>query len=316
MRAGLDHKVSKKQAHKCMRLVGIGSVIFLGAQATTVALAAETNAPIEAAGPQITMHVDLVSQYVARGLTSTYLNTRHGIGNALADGPESERPALQWGADVASKDGWYAGIFGSQINYSYRQLGRSYTDRTIAEYQKPRSIEHDIYGGKTGQLGDFTYDVGLTGYVYYRGEHANALETKLSLGYGPLSVGMQTLLNDVVWGNKGDTYWTINYAAPLPYDIAFKATLGFYTYDKNGKYLGVRDTLLGTDCGPNEAFIVSGCYAGNGPRSSGFRHLTLSFSQPIADTPLTWSLQLTGGGVNRFGIRQKPVVVGSLIYSF
>jgi hypothetical protein len=53
----------------------------------------------EADGPTLTGHVDLVSRYILRGVTTSYGNSPQGLGNAGADAPESDRPALQWGLD-------------------------------------------------------------------------------------------------------------------------------------------------------------------------------------------------------------------------
>lgn len=264
----------------------------------------------------LTAHIDLVSRYVLRGATSTYGNSAP-LGNAGADAPESSKGAVQWGVDWAHESGWSLGYWASTVNYSYRQLGRSYSDRSITAFQRGKSIENDFYGAYSGKIvGDLGYTVGLTGYYYVNGKNANALETKLGLSYGPVSFNAQTLLDDVVWGNKGDTYWTLVYTAPLPHDITFTATLGAYTYKKEGKYLGTTDAFNGTACGPGAAFVVNGCYAGNTPVGSAFRHLTLALSAPIPGTPLTASAQWIVGGDNRFGVRQKNQWLASVAYGF
>ena len=265
--------------------------------------------------PALTGHVDVVSRYILRGLTTTYGNGAP-LGNALADAPESSRPALQWGADWAHPSGFYLGYFGSTINYSYRQLGRSYRDRTITDYQRGKSIENDFYGGYALTLGDFTVNVGGTGYAYINGAASNAFETKVALAYGRVTASAQTLLNDVVWGNRGDTYFSLLYTQPLPFGISFAANLGYYTYNKEGKYLGTVDTLAGSACAPNEAFFVNGCYAGNRPILSGFRHLILGFTQAIGATGLTWGAQAIIGGDNRYGVDQKNRFVATLSYGF
>lgn len=273
--------------------------------------------PTPAAEPYtLTGHVDLVSAYYLRGATTTYGNSRQGLGNAGADAPESSNPALQWGMDFSHESGWYLGYWGSQINYSYERLGQSYEDRSITNFQSNKSIENDLYGGYTGKTGDFGYTLGLTGYYYIHGKHADALETKLGVSYKDFGLNAQTLLSDTVWGNKGDTYWTLTYATALPYDLSFNASLGWYTYKKEGKYLGTRDTLTGTDCGPGNAFVVNGCFAGNQPVSGAFRHVILGLSQPIGKTGLVWGLQGVIGGENRFGIRQDNKAVASLSYTF
>jgi uncharacterized protein (TIGR02001 family) len=273
-------------------------------------------ASAEENGPQLTGHVDLVSRYILRGASTTYGPSAPGLGNAGADAPESDKPVLQWGADWNHPSGVYLGYFGSQINYSYKRLGESYLDRSITDFQSKKSIENDIYGGYNGKIGEFGYTAGLTGYVYINGKHADAVETKLGVSYGDFSVAAQTLLNDVVWGNKGDTYWTLNYLKPLPYEITLNASLGYYTYKKEGKYLGTVDTASGTACPAGQSFAVNGCFPGNAPSSGAFRHLIVGFTQPIAKTGVTWGLQGLIAGENRFAVKQKNRLVASLSYGF
>ncbi|MCP3018147.1 TorF family putative porin [Cupriavidus basilensis] len=263
-----------------------------------------------------TGHLDAVSRYVLRGATTTYGNGAP-LGNAGGDAPESSIPALQWGVDLAHESGWSIGYWASMINYSYQQLGNSYSDRSITSFQTAKSVENDFYGAYSGKIiGDLGYTAGLTGYYYINGSHANALETKLGLSYGPFSLNAQTLLNDVVWGNKGDTYWTLVYSTTLPYGITFTGTVGAYTYKKEGKYLGTTDTLTGTSCGPHSAFVVNGCFAGNTPSSGAFRHLTLALAAPIPGTPLSAGVQWIIGGYNRFGVHQENRVIASVSYGF
>jgi len=282
-------------------------VLLAGCCALPLAASAE-------GGPELTGHVDLYSKYVLRGATTTY--GTGPVGNTFADAPESNKAALQWGADLAWDNGFYVGYWASTINYSYRQLGKSYSDRTIADFRKDKSIENDFYGGYAGAVGDFSYDVGLTGYVYYNSTHANALETALAVGYGPVTLKAQTLLQDTVWGNQGDTYWTLNYSTDLPYDFSFNASLGYYTYKKEGKYLGSTDTLTNTACLPGEGFVVNGCYAGGTPVGSAFRHLVLGVSRPIGDTGLSWGLTGIIGGKTRFGYEQDNKLIANLSYGF
>jgi uncharacterized protein (TIGR02001 family) len=266
--------------------------------------------------PTLTGHIDLVSKYILRGISTTYGPSTPGLGNGGADAPESDKAALQWGADWVHPSGVYLGYWASQVNYSYERLGESYRDRGIVDFQHRKSVENDFYGGYNGKFGEFGYTAGLTGYYYLNGKYANAVETKLGLSYGQFSVAAQTLLKDVVWGNKGDTYWTLNYSQPLAWDITLNASLGYYTYHKEGRFLGSTDTLAGTRCAAGASFIVNGCFAGGAPVSSGFRHLTVGFTQPIGKTGFTWGLQGLVGGDNRFGVKQDKRVVATLSYGF
>ncbi len=264
----------------------------------------------------VTGHVDLVSKYILRGATKTYGTAP--LGNAGADAPESKDPVLQWGVDASWANGFYLGYWGSQINYSYKHLGESYDSYMNStafptDYQADKSIENDFYGGYVGKItDDLSYTVGLTGYYYINGKYANAFETKLGLAYGPFSAYAQTLLKDTVWGNKGDTYWTFNYSTPLPHDITLNASLGYYTYKKQGKFLGSTDPLTGADCG---AFAVSACDSTGHVVSSAWRHFNIGISQPITKN-VSWGLTAIFGGENRYGVKQKNDVVANLSYLF
>ena len=148
-----------KRAHKkaAATILVAGAVVFPGSQA----LAEKAQSPYTLSG-----HLDLASRYYLRGITTTYGNSVP-LHNAGADAPESERPALQWGVDLAHESGFFLGYWGSTINYSYKQLGNSYSDPSVSDFQKDKSVENDIYVGYNGKItADLGYVVGLTGYVY------------------------------------------------------------------------------------------------------------------------------------------------------
>ncbi len=260
--------------------------------------------------------IGVVSKYIVRGETTSYGNTRQGAGNAGGDAPESDRPAWQWGLDYRWARGAAVGYWASTINYSYHRLGRSYEDRTVTDFQRRRSVEHDFYATYDGTLGGFGYVVGATGYVYVDGRHADALETRLGLSRGGFGLAAHTLLGDVVWGNRGDTYWTLTYETALPARLAFTASLGAYTYRREGRFLGTTDTLTNTPCAAGEAFVINGCHAGSRPIRAGWRHLVVGIAQPVEGTPLTWGLQGILGGRNRFGIAQGHRLVASISIGF
>jgi hypothetical protein len=298
-----------------------------------------------------TGHVDLNSAYYLRGITNTYGNNKWDEGGAFnrgnaktanmaGDAPESRSPALQWGLDFTHTSGWYLGYWASTLTYSYDAVGRSYDyakDGTLAArvaanpnfYVTRNSIENDFYGGRTGKIGEFGYNVGLTYYHYAPGTHSNAPETKIALSYGDFTAQAQTLLEDTIWGNQKDTYWTLAWTKALPYDITFTANAGYYTYGKEGKYLGSRNTLLAgsPSCGANSFFFVNGCFLsikssdGTTNRDAklvdgAFRHLILGISQPIGSTGMTWNAQAILSGYNRYNIKQDDKVTVGINYAF
>ncbi|MDP2793655.1 MAG: TorF family putative porin [Sulfurisoma sp.] len=291
-----------------------------------------------------TGHVDLNSKYYLRGVTNTYgpqkydknnRNTVNQTSNGWGDAPESDKPALSWGVDFTHSSGWYVGYWASQLTYSYERVGESYdlykTGGAPAVpgygyYDKNNSIENDLYGGYTGKIGDLGYNIGLTYYVYAPGKHSNAPETKIALTYGEFGLSAQTLLEDTIWGNKMDTYWTATWTKALPYDLTLTANLGYYTYGKEGKYLGSKDAFTGTTCAAGTYFFVNGCYAPLNPDGTaytdgklidgGFRHLTVGVSQPIGSTGLTWNIQAIHTGINRFNQKQDNKITAGIAYAF
>jgi uncharacterized protein (TIGR02001 family) len=303
-----------------------------------------------------TGHVDLNSAYYLRGITNTYGPNKWiesgnpvvygNVGTATTannwgDAPESRNPAVQWGFDITHSSGLYLGYWASQLTYSYKRVGESYDQykavtagvpgafvQTAPWYDRETSIENDFYGGYTGKVGEVGYNVGLTYYYYLQGKYSNAPETKVALTYGDFTAQSQTLLEDTIWGNRMDTYWTLAWTKALPYDITFTANAGYYTDGKEGKFLGTRDTTLAGSptCGANAFFFVNGCYGAinsNGTVNSNaravdgaFRHLILGISQPIGGTGLTWNAQAIIGGYNRFNIKQGDKVTVGISYAF
>ena len=112
-----------------------------------------------AAEHAVTFNAAITSDYRYRGLSQTKL-----------------KPALQGGADYThSPTGLYAGVWASTIKW---------TDDLGAD----GDLEVDLYGGKRGDLGGVTYDVGGLYYAYpsYDLEpDANTFEVYGQLGYGP-----------------------------------------------------------------------------------------------------------------------------------
>lgn len=235
--------------------------------AVSAALLALAVSPVAHAG--LTGHIDVVSKYILRGITNA---------------PESDGPAVQGGVDYVSDSGFYAGYWFSTLSYSYQELdGVSSTEN---------STEHDFYAGYNGKIGELGYTIGGTIYYYSPGWESTAYETKLGLSYGAFGLTAQTLLNDVTFGNTGDTYWVASYTTPVAKDFTFTGQLGLYTYEKDG------DFVLGTT------------------ESAGFRHLTLGVTRPLGATGATWGLQYIIGGDDRFGVKQNNQLVGSLVMSF
>ena len=112
----------------------------------------------------------------------------------------------------------------------------------------------------------------------------------LGLTYKDLGITAQTLLEDLDWGNAGDTYLKASYSYALPKDFSLDTALGLYLYDKNGP-IEAADTFS-------------------------FRHFDIGLSKALADTGVTASMNYILGGYDRNDIKQKNKVVLGLGYSF
>ena len=204
-----------------------------------------------------------MSSYDLRGITNT---------------PENEGATVQGGLDYEHASGFYAGYWASSLGDAY----------------SASALEHDFYAGFKGSFTeDWGYQIGGVQYVYTNTDDSNGFEVVLGLSYKDLSLNAQTLVNDVVWGNAGDTYLTASYSYALPKDFSLDTTLGAYIYEDKGKYID--ETTEST---------------------FSFRHFTIGLSKPIADTGVTASMNFIAGGYDRMENKQKNKVVLGLGYSF
>lgn len=224
----------------------------------------------------ISGNIGVISSYNLRGNTT---------------GPENRDATIQGGLDYSHSSGLYAGYWASTLGYG----------RTVIVNGEPdvdKGIESDFYAGYKGSINeDLGYTVGFTYYYYYNlgNSDANGFETMLGLNYKDFSVTAQTLLEDVTWGNTGDTYILGSYSHALPRDFTLNTKLGLYYYnDKDGEFIKKADTT--------ETF--------------GFRHFTVGLSHPLADTGVNMNLDYIIGGYDRLDNKHKNKVVLGLSYSF
>ncbi len=85
-------------------------------------------------------NVGVVTDYVFRGITQT-----------------SHSPAIQAGLDFAHSSGFYAGLWGSNVNW---------IKNSNALASGGKSLELDTYLGYKGAAGEVGYDIGLVRYNY------------------------------------------------------------------------------------------------------------------------------------------------------
>lgn len=236
--------------------------IGLIAAASTAAFA-DTAAP--ASEHSFSGNIGVLSSYNLRGITNV---------------PENKGATLNGGLDYNHASGFYAGWWGSTLDYD--------TDNG-AEF------ENDFYAGYNGSISDdLGYTLGFTYYYYYDldTKDANGFETMLGLNYKDFGITAQTLLEDTLWGNTGDTYIKATYSYPLPNDFSLDTALGLYLYEKSGDFVE----------GTTESF--------------GFRHFDIGVSKALGETGVSASVNYIVGGYDRFDVKQNNKVVFGLSYGF
>ncbi|MEO5349861.1 MAG: TorF family putative porin [Magnetococcus sp. YQC-3] len=155
-----------------------------------------------------TANMGVVSNYIFRGQSQTW-----------------NKPAFQGGVDYAHADGWYAGLWASNI--SDRQYAGGWA-------------ELDYYGGFNGKFNnDWSWTLGVNG-VYYPSANYDRVnpavavngdqsydnfEVNAGLGYKWITLKVYASLTDYFGANtrtgyksdsKGTTYWDLSANVPLP----------------------------------------------------------------------------------------------------
>lgn len=218
-------------------------------------------APVTAQA-EISGNIGVVSEYLLRGAY------------------ENNGTAVQGGIDYSHDSGVYVGYWGSSLDYG------NATSST--------GFENDVYVGYSAMAGDFSYDVALLYFFYTGVDDADTPEFGASIGYGPVSLGMAYLIDDVTWGNEGDIYWSLAYETALPSDFGFSATLGYYTYEDQGEF----ESGLGTT------------------ESSGLKHVDLSLSHPLGATGADMSITYMIGGTDRTDTDVEDTVILGVSFGF
>ncbi|MCX7946461.1 MAG: TorF family putative porin [Hydrogenophilus sp.] len=163
------------------------------------------------ANSPLTANVTLASEYIYRGISQT-----------------NEKPALQAGLDWAGSDGWYVGLWGSNISWLADLAPGSSS-----------SVEIDLYGGKKWTIGSTTLDLGLLQY-YYPGSYSadwkalsglktpHTTEVYAALTYGPATFKLSYALTPLFGTpeSRGSTYWDLTLAPELTAGITAVAHVG------------------------------------------------------------------------------------------
>lgn len=227
--------------------------------------------PVSAAA-SLSGNVGVTSKYVFRG------------------GVESDQATVQGGLNYDHPSGFYAGYWGSQLDYT-QPVGGANSD----------GFENDLYIGIAG--GDVVaYDVGVLQYLYTNvdedpatGEDADATDLYGSVGYGPVSMGAAYAVSDASWTDAGDIYWTLSYGRELSRGFSLDAKLGYYTFAEDDG--AGNDNLAGTE-------------------SSNFRDFVVTLSHPIGETGADMSLSYVQGGEDRTDADFDNQVLVGVTYDF
>lgn len=203
-------------------------------QATAAPAAAEPASP-----HTFTANVGLFGQYVFRGITYT-----------------NERPALQGGFDYAHASGFYAGVWGTNVD---------------KDGLYGNTLEIDLYGGFANTIGDtgIGYNVGVLQFYYpdnekIAGQSANTTELNAALTYKWFTLkynramtdffGLNSVsLGDGKGDSKGSDYWELNFNYTMPYDINLALHAGHQTVEDRSDF-DYTDFLIGV----NKNFSVAG----------------------------------------------------------
>ncbi len=231
--------------------------------ATAVSMASMA-AMITPAQAELSGNIGIFSQYVLRGITNA---------------PENDNAAVQGGLDWGHESGFYVGYWGSSLGY-----GKAGT----------KGFENDFYAGWGGEAGSLSWDLGATQYYYLNVNDSNAFEPYAYIGFGPATFGFKYLAQDVAWGNKGDTYWTLDASQEIGAGFTLGGSLGYYSYKTDGEFI------------PDSPDAIS----------SSFRHLNIDLSHPIGNTGADANFTYIIGGEDRFGVDQDNQMVFSVTYGF
>ena len=152
---------------------------------------------VAAANAEVTGTVTVVSDYNWRGVTQS-----------------AQDPALQGSIDYAHDSGFYAGVWGSNVDFG------DCCDE---------NIETDLYAGFSGGE-DVTWDVGFIYYYYPGAEGLDYPEVYAGIGYKWLE-GKMWYSSDFANYDEQAWYFEANAAYELPANFGLEAHVGYSTGD-------------------------------------------------------------------------------------
>jgi len=141
--------------------------------------------------------VAMTSDYVWRGYSNS-----------------NDLPAIQGSFDYGHASGFYAGTWGSNVDFG---------DATV---------EIDIYAGYANEIGDtgISYDVSALRYIYPGAGESSWNEYTLAFGYSYFSASA-AFTSDIYGSDEKATYYSVGFDYDLPMGIALSAGYGLYDFD-------------------------------------------------------------------------------------
>lgn len=192
-----------------LNIVPVGLLIFYSGFGTQASAEAE-----------ISGSIDVVSQYISRGLTNA---------------PENDRVTLQ-ATLSANFDQFYMFYWGSNLNYSFKEI-------QTGKHDSAGKFEHDLGFGYSFDIGKLNINIWDAFYYYQGGKNttSNELGVMFTQPVGPtgeLSLGVTTFLYDVVYMNQWDSYLQIDYTHFINEKLSASINTGFSYFQDDGKYEG------------------------------------------------------------------------------
>lgn len=195
----------------CVATLAVASLLAVAASAQTPAPAPAAPAPTPP--HTLTANVGLFSEYIFRALAQT-----------------AGKPAVQGGFDYAHSSGFYLGTWASNISL-LEDFG----------FYNRSSLEWDFYGGYKNTFpgaDDWSYDVGVYGYVYPGKKNPGAFnadtwELYRAIGWKWVSGKISYTVSNDYFGNrpngqKTNGTWYFDLSATYPVPDAPWALVGHY----------------------------------------------------------------------------------------
>lgn len=128
-----------------------------------------------------------------------------------------DKPSISGGFDYGHNSGFYAGVWASNV-----------------DFDSDTSMELDVYGGFTSQVGDsgLDYDVGFLRYMYPGEQALSWNEIYGALNYSYFTLGIAYSADALASSEKG-IYYSLDVDYDLPAGFAFNAGIGYYDLADN-----------------------------------------------------------------------------------